>query len=105
MKHILLIGNIDGNSVPFLRYASKFCKDQELILHVLQIEPNNAPVFISSPYYFNKAGFMVNSVGSQKKKELESFILENTKDLIESTWVSHELIRGNVEDSLNKFIN
>ena len=105
MKHILLIGNIDGNSVSFLRYASKFCKDHELKLHVLQIEPNNDPVFLTSPYYFNKAGFMINSGSSNKKKELESFVLENTKDLIDSTWVSHELIRGNTEDAINKFIN
>ena len=105
MKHVLLIGNIDGNSVSFLKYASKFCKDQELKLHVLQIEPNNDPVFLSSPYYFNKAGFMVNSGSSKKKKELESFVLENTKDLIDSTWVSHELIRGTIEDSVGKFIN
>lgn len=105
MKHILLIGNIDGDSVSFLRYASKFCKDLKLKLHVLQIEPNNNPVFLSSPYYFNKAGFMATTGNSKKKKGLESFVLENTKDLIDSTWISHELIRGTIEDSISKFIN
>lgn len=105
MKHVLLIGNIDGHSAPLVRYASKFCKDLKLKLHILRIEPNNDPVFLSSPYYYNKLGFMMTYDTTQKKEELESFILKNTKGLIDSTWVSSKIIRGNVEASLTQFIN
>lgn len=105
MKHILLIGNLDGHSVPILRYTGKLCKDLDLRLHVLKIEPNNDPVFLSSPHYVNKLGLLANRVTSVKKKELETFVLKNTEDLIDSTWISLRLMRGNIEHCLNSFIN
>ena len=105
MKHVLLVGNLDGHSAPLLRYASKFCKELKLKLHILQIEPDSDPVFLSSPYYYNKFGLMMNYNKSEKKEELENFVLKNTKGLIDSTWISCEIIRGNVEHSLTQFIN
>ena len=73
MKHVLLIGNLDGHSVPLLRYASKLCRDLELRLHILKIEPNNDPLFLSSSYYVNKFGILANQAVSSKKKGTEVF--------------------------------
>jgi len=105
MKHVLLVGNLDGHSAPLLRYASKFCKELKLKLHILQIEPNSDPILLSSPYYYNKFGLMMNYNSSEKKEELENFVLKNTKNLIDSTWISCKIIRGNVEQSLTQFMN
>ncbi|GAA3597592.1 hypothetical protein Q4Q39_20300 [Flavivirga amylovorans] len=105
MKHIMLIGNIDGKSVDLLRYAGKFCKDLNLKLHILQITPSNESIFISSPYYYNKSGFIFNQDDSVKKKELEAFVNEHTKNLIDSEWVSCKLVKGNIEHALETFIN
>ena len=103
MKHVLLVGNLDGQSAPLLRYASKFCKELKLKLHILQIEPNSNPILLSSPYYYNKFGLMMHYNSSEKKEELENFVLKNTKNLIDSTWISCKIIRGNVEHSLTQF--
>jgi hypothetical protein len=105
MKHILLIGNIDGHSIPLLHYAGKFCKDLNLKLHILQIEPNRDPVFLSSPYYFNKLGFMSSQGTLEKKKQLESFVTSNIKSTIDTDWVSFNVMRGDVQTSIEKFIN
>ncbi len=105
MKHVLLIGNIDGNSKFLLKYASSLCNDLNLKLHVLQIEPNNDPIFVSSPYYFNKVEFRINQADLSKRKEIESFIHTATKDVIDAEWVSLKIMRGNIEESIQKFIN
>lgn len=105
MRHVLLIGNLDGHSIPLLRYASKLCRDLKLRLHILKIEPNNDPLFLSSPYYVNKFGILANQAVSSKKKELEAFVLQNTKGLIDSSWIAFKLMRGNIEPTLNSFIN
>lgn len=105
MKHVLLIGNIDGHSVPLLRYASNLCKDLNLKLHILQIEPEREPIFLSSPYYFNKFGYMTNQGGSEKKKELELFVTSNIKKTIDIDWVSFKIMHGDVKTSVEKFIN
>ncbi len=105
MKNILLIGNLDGQSPYLLRYATKFCKDYGLKLHILQIEPNNSSFILSSPHYFNKFGFIPNQDKSIKKKELESFVSSNTKDIIDTQWISFKIVEGNIEDCLEKFTN
>ncbi len=105
MKHILLIANIDGRDEQLLRYAARFCNDQDLRLHVLQIEKNTEPVFLSSPYYFNKMGFIASKEFFDKKKDLETFVLSATKNLIDSDWLSSKIVKGNVEHCLNTFIN
>lgn len=105
MKHIMLIGNIDGKSLELLRYASKMCRDLNLKLHILQITSNNESIFISSPYYYNKLGFIINQEASIKKRELEVFVNENTKSLIDSEWISCKLVKGNIEHALETFIN
>jgi len=105
MKHLLLIGNIDGHSVPLIRYAGKLCVNMNLKLHILQIEKNNDPVLLSSPYYYNNVGFRIDQNLAGKKKELEDFVNKNTKDLIETEWLSYKLMKGNIESCLDKFIN
>jgi hypothetical protein len=105
MKHILLIANIDGHSPQLLRYAAKLCKDLDLRLHILQIEPKSQPVLISSPYYMSKSGFFFSTDTNSKKKELEQYVLQQTSDLIDSTWISNQIVQGNIQDSLKAFIN
>ena len=83
MKHVLLVGNLDGHSAPLLRYASKFCKELKLKLHILQIESNSDPIFMSSPYYYNKFGFMMNYNSSKKKEELEKFVLKRLRGMVD----------------------
>ncbi len=60
---------------------------------------------MSSPHYYNKLGFFINSQDNYKKKELETFVLNNTKDIIESSWVSTKLVHGNIEQCLSAFVN
>lgn len=103
MKHILLIANIDGHSPQLLRYAAKLCKSLDLRLHILQIEPKNQPILVSSPYYLNKSGIFFNVNVNAKRKELEGYVLQHTSDLIDSSWVSNQLIQGNIQDSLTTF--
>lgn len=105
MKHILLLGNIDGHSVPILRYAGKLCKEFNLKLHILQIEKDSDPILLSSPYYYNNVGLSIDLKVANKKKELEAFVQSNTKDLIETDWLSHKLMHGNIQNCLDKFIN
>ena len=105
MKHILLIGNIDGQDAQLLRYAAKFCNAKNLRMHVLQIEENTEPIILSSPYYYNKMGFVASQEFYDKKKQLEMSILHASKDLIDATWVSNKIVRGNIEHVLKTFIN
>lgn len=105
MKHVLLIANIDGNSPQLLRYAAKLCKDLKMKLHILQIEPIHETVLISSPYYMGKTGVAFDTDFQHKKTRLSNFVLEHTKDLIDSTWISNQLVQGNVQMCLNTFIN
>ncbi|WP_420321377.1 hypothetical protein [Flagellimonas sp.] len=105
MKHILLIANIDGHSPQLLRYAAKLCKSLDLRLHILQIEPKSQPILVSSPYYMNKSGFFFNTSIDTKRKELEQYVQHHTSDLIDSTWVSNQIVQGNIQDSLQTFIN
>lgn len=105
MKHVLLIANIDGHSPQLLRYVARLCKDMDLRLHILQIEPKSQPILISSPYYMNKSGFFFNTNVNDKRKEHEQYVLQHTSDLIESTWVSTQIMQGNVKESLETFIN
>ncbi|OEK08950.1 hypothetical protein A8C32_13655 [Flavivirga aquatica] len=39
------------------------------------------------------------------KKKLESFVLKNTNDIIESSWISTKIVRGKIKQSLDNFIN
>ena len=105
MKHVLLIANLDGKSVPMLRYASRMCKALDLRLHVLQIDPENIPVLISSPYYINKFGLLGTTSDYSKKNDLKTFVKNNTNDLIDSSWISLDIFHGNIDDSLGKFMN
>lgn len=105
MKNLLLIGNIDGHSKPLLKYASRMCKDLDLRLHILQIEPNSNPLILSSPYYFNKFGFILNQTSSNKKKELESFVKNSTNEILDTEWVSFNIMEGDIAHCVDKFIN
>ncbi|WP_431129513.1 hypothetical protein [Flagellimonas flava] len=105
MKHVLLIANIDGHSPQLLRYVARLCKDLDLRLHILQIETKSELVLISSPYYISKSGLVFNSEVQDKKKILSNYVSEHTKDLIDSTWISNQLVQGNIQESLNAFIN
>jgi nucleotide-binding universal stress UspA family protein len=105
MKNLLLIGNIDGHSKPLLKYASRMCKDLGLRLHILQIEPLSNPLILSSPYYFNKFGLMFNQTTSNKKKELESFVKDSTNEILDSEWISFNIMEGDVAHCIDKFIN
>ena len=105
MKHVLLIANLDGKSVPLLRYASRMCKALDLRLHVLQIDPENIPVLISSPYYINKFGLIGSNSDYGKKNDLKTFVKNNTDDLIDSSWITLDIFHGNIDDSLGKFMN
>lgn len=104
MKHVLLIGNIDDQSIPILRYSAKLCRYFDLKLHLLQIEEGESTV-LSSPYYYNKLGFKFKTSDSSKKKELESFVHNNVNNIIDSSWVSTKLETGNIEQCLAKFLN
>jgi hypothetical protein len=107
VKNLLLIGNIDGHSKPLLKYASSMCKDLNLRLHILQIEPNTVPIIISSPYYFNKFGYMFNQPNSNmnKKKELESFVKDTTNEILDTEWISYSIMEGDISHCVDKFIN
>lgn len=105
MKHVLLIANLDGKSVPLLRYASRMCKALDLRLHVLQIDPENTPVLISSPYYVNKFGLLGTATDYGRKNDIKTFVKNNTDDLIDSSWISLDIFHGNIDDSLGKFMN
>ena len=105
MKHVLLIGNLDGHSIPLLRYASNFCKDLNLKLHILQINPDTHPIILSSPYYFNKYGFLINQGGSETKSEIESFVTSHIGNTIDTDWISFKIIKGEVKDSVERFIS
>mgnify|MGYP003633346023 CR=1 FL=1 len=105
MKHILLIANVNGHDTKLLRYAARFCNDNDLRLHLLQIEENSAPTLISSPSYFNKMGYSPGNSILEKKKELANFVIDATKNLISSDWVSSKIMSGNVEHCLNTFVN
>jgi hypothetical protein len=105
MKHILLIANLDGHSIPLLRFTARMCSALNMKLHILKIQKDTEPLLLSSPYYFNKTGFGIDYKLAGIKKESESFVLENTKDLIDSEWLSHAIMKGNLQQCLNKFIN
>lgn len=106
MKHLLLIGNIDGKSVPLLRYASRICADFNLKLHVLSVEQSSEAILLSSENHFNKQNLYINHLlDKQKSRETENFVKDSTKDLIMSDWISHKLLKGNVQDCVEKFIN
>lgn len=106
MKNLLLIGNIDGESIPLLRYASRVCSDFNLKLHILSVEESSEAILISSENYFNKQNLYVNQLlDKQKSKEIENFVKNSTKDLITRDWISHKLSKGNIEDCVSKFIN
>ena len=105
MKHILLIANVNGQDTQLLRYAARFCNDNDLRLHLLQIEENSTPTLISSPSYFNKTGYSLGNSVHEKEKELANFVLESTKNLIATDWVSSKIMSGNVEHCLTTFIN
>lgn len=105
MKHVLLIGNLDGHSIPLLRYAGNLCKDLNLKLHILQINPDTHPIILSSPYYFNKYGFLMNQGGSEMKSEIESFVTSHIGNTIDTDWISFKIIKGEVKDSVETFIS
>lgn len=105
MKHVLLIANLDGKSIPLLRYASRMCKALDLRLHVLQIDPENSPILISSPYYVNKFGLLGSNSDYEKKHDIKTFVENNTNDLIDSSWISLDILHGNIDDALGKFMN
>jgi hypothetical protein len=105
MKNLLLIGNIDGKSVSLLRYASRLCNDLNIKLHILRVEESSGAALISSQIYFNKLNLWVNQSDNIKRKEIEHFVQSNTKDLIDKDWISHKLMKGNVEACVDKFVN
>ena len=105
MKHLLLIANLDGTSVPLLRYASRMCKQLNLRLHILKLDKTNDPVILSSPYYYNKYGLLSGVNNKTQIKEQEVFVAEHTKDIIETSWVSNDIRSGNIDECLKKFIN
>ena len=48
---------------------------------------------------------MVGYDKQKKTEELQDFVLKSTQGLIDSTWISSKIIRGNIEKSLIEFIN
>ncbi|WP_299550961.1 hypothetical protein [Seonamhaeicola sp.] len=77
----------------------------DLRFHVLKIEEKHDPVFVSAPHYHSRLGLRTSSQTVPNKKELESFVLKNTNDIIESSWVSTKIVHGNIRQCLDTFIN